>query len=353
MSGLIEQALRQLREETGCLSEDVVRTGLVKGRLTMEVQAPTGRRWFSFAGSLQELRPRAELALPLCGGTCLTEPGVSVLSWRPGRRIALCRAGESGARFLKGLRPGRWRPALVALELVHASLQGEEGFVVPRVLTSSRELACFETTWLGMEALELRHSSVRDFEHVGRALRLFQQQVDAGPLPGHTWGDELEVLNRQQRDVELTLGAVPREWLRVRAALPREFESPHAPVAVHRDLHDGQLLCDDGRVGLLDFDLLARGSGLLDLANLSVHLELRQLQTPALASENMAELLGRALLLGYDVGSGFELLRELRAYQGTSFLRLALLYAQRPRWAHLTGDLIRHAERCLDEYQTA
>ncbi|MEZ5973836.1 MAG: phosphotransferase [Planctomycetota bacterium] len=53
---------------------------------------------------------------------------------------------------------------------------------------------------------------------------------------------------------------------------------PHAWVACHRDLHDGQILISGGRPVLLDLDLLCAADPALDAGNLTAHFLLRELQ---------------------------------------------------------------------------
>ena len=131
----------------------------------------------------------------------------------------------------------------------------------------------------------------------------------------------------------------------------RPYDEP--VVAVHRDLHDGQLLAGEGLVALLDLDGLAAGAPMLDAANLSAHFELRVLQGLGGADAHGAEVCGRALFEGFAVADTEGLHAALRFYQATTFLRLALLYALRPRWAHLARPLVHYAERCLDELALA
>lgn len=97
------------------------------------------------------------------------------------------------------------------------------------------------------------------------------------------------------------------------------------PVLLHRDLHDRQVLvADDGSVGLLDFDLLAAGEPALDLANLLVHLELREHQ--GLLAD--AGVLRDAVLEAYRPSTAT--LTRLPAYAAATRLRLAAVYAFRP-----------------------
>jgi len=105
-----------------------------------------------------------------------------------------------------------------------------------------------------------------------------------------------------------------------------EGHSDSAKLAlVHRDFHDKQVVVDeDGDVGVLDFDLLAAGPPMVDLANLLVHLDLRALQ--GLVAD--AAPLRTAVLEGYQPSGGQ--LRQLPRRERSTWQRLAAVYAFRP-----------------------
>ncbi|HET9872420.1 MAG TPA: phosphotransferase [Propionibacteriaceae bacterium] len=98
-----------------------------------------------------------------------------------------------------------------------------------------------------------------------------------------------------------------------------------AAVLVHRDFHDKQVIVDeDNSVGILDFDLMAMGEPALDLANLLVHLELRQRQGIVADSRHLEE----ATLAGYRPSR--QVLSRLPRYRSLAWFRLAAVYAFRP-----------------------
>lgn len=97
---------------------------------------------------------------------------------------------------------------------------------------------------------------------------------------------------------------------------------------LHRDLHDKQLLlAPDCLPGLIDFDTLACGPAALDLANLLAHLEWRVLQGKARAEQALA--VGSSLIEGYDCASTVQ---DLQPFLDATRIRLACVYAFRPRW---------------------
>ncbi|MFT4540548.1 MAG: hypothetical protein ACI841_001778 [Planctomycetota bacterium] len=351
MSTRIEDAVRHLRALHGILPASVVRTGVSNSCLSIEVSDSGQPRWFSFNGSLAEIHPSSDERVPLCSVVDQQALPLQVLSWRPGRRIAARLDDVNGPRFLKGLRKRRWLRAASALDLVQGSLSASDGFIVPRIVRRIPDWAAFETSWLEMDVLTIGTGSTANFNRVGRAIRLFQHEIDTESLELHDWRAELACVDKALESARSSLGVIPEGWQRLRDRLQDCEPDSGEPVAVHRDLHDGQLMVREGRVGLIDTDLLACGSSLLDVANLGAHLALRELQDPSVGRDHGVESCGRALLMGYSVGEGFERHFELRAYQATTLLRLSLLYAQRPRWSRLCLPLLRIAERCLHDVQ--
>ncbi len=84
----------------------------------------------------------------------------------------------------------------------------------------------------------------------------------------------------------------------------------------------------------MDLDTLALGDPELDVANLATHLTLRSLQ--GLCSLADAIRLQRELLSAYGDALDEE---RLLAYGAAAQLRLACVYAFRPRWRHLSAAL--------------
>jgi Ser/Thr protein kinase RdoA (MazF antagonist) len=118
-------------------------------------------------------------------------------------------------------------------------------------------------------------------------------------------------------------------------ALRPEQPVPLAPA--HRDLHDKQIFLDGGpSVGLLDFDTLAAAEPALDLANLLVHLELRALQGNC--DQAWAARMAKGLLEGY--GRRWPGEDRLSAYADATRVRLACVYAFRPRWSGVGEALL-------------
>lgn len=114
-------------------------------------------------------------------------------------------------------------------------------------------------------------------------------------------------------------------------------DSPPTPAGVsHRDLHDKQVLVDGERVGLLDFDTAAVAEPALDLANLTVHAQLRATQglwSPWHRDTAVAHVRRVADTLQVPPA-------RFAAYAESTRVRLACLYAFRPRWHRLAVSLL-------------
>ena len=109
-------------------------------------------------------------------------------------------------------------------------------------------------------------------------------------------------------------------------------------VLLHRDYHDKQILIDGSRAGLIDFDTLCLGDPALDLGNFLAHLRLSELQEQADLSS-----LREAFLMGYLEDVPQPAPGHLEAYERSTLLRLACIYAVSTRWRHLSGSLLRMA----------
>jgi hypothetical protein len=165
-------------------------------------------------------------------------------------------------------------------------------------------------------------------------------------LPLHRAEDEIRTLSLWVARCE-AFDVLPVGAATLRAAAGQVVErlsagTPQAPVVAHRDLHDKQVLVPAGTgpaggIGLIDCDTLALAEPALDLANLLVHLEFRQAQGLLDPSARAAgERAIRAVALELRVPAD-----RLAAYARSTRLRLACVYAFRPRWRELAGEWCR------------
>jgi aminoglycoside phosphotransferase (APT) family kinase protein len=133
----------------------------------------------------------------------------------------------------------------------------------------------------------------------------------------------------------------PERAATLSAAVERAVDAlaglPTAPATpVHRDLHDGHLLiAPDGAVGLLECDALAAGDPALDLGNLLAHLtwRVRQHRLDRAGAGDTAA----AILDGYAAGPDER--ERAAAYAAAAELRLACVYAFRPRWSAIASGV--------------
>jgi aminoglycoside phosphotransferase (APT) family kinase protein len=145
-------------------------------------------------------------------------------------------------------------------------------------------------------------------------------------------------LARRWPEYEPTVTAL----LRSMTELERAWRAAIEPVPLHRDFHLRQLFFEAGRVGLIDWDLFARGDPALDVGNFLVYLQ-THLAAP------MAERASAAFLAGYGLGQVGASLPRVRFYQAFTYLRLASKSARRQAegWRERTWEMLRNAERNL------
>ena len=206
-----------------------------------------------------------------------------VLSHRPGRRLVLLvrgtGSGERG-RVYKAYRRGRLRAALDRHRLAIRAAAGSR-WNVPAVLDVDERLDLVGFELLPGDAPDLARLAAEPeiYRAMFRELvELFGREREEA-LPLHGPEQELEVLELMARRAVRLRAELPPGWVvardRVTDTFARELASPpEAWSLAHRDLHDGQLLRDGDRFGLLDFDLLCCAESSLDPANLSIYSEL-------------------------------------------------------------------------------
>ena len=277
----------------------------------------------------------ADRRLPALAGL-LSNADARLVAHRAERRATVARPGV----FVKVLPPGR----VEAVAIAHRSAGGRDAAVtVPPVLRADDRVGTLELGRVPGQALhELlgRPGAERHARAVGCALRRFHQCPR--PLGGgyhgpreeaHVLASWLERLRPYEPELHARAVAAARPVMAALATL----SGPPAAV-LHRDLHDKQIfLTPDQRVGLIDLDTLVPGDPALDLANLLAHIRLRALQDGLAASA--AEPARLALLDGYGMSTVGQRAR-LAAYERATELRLACVYAFRPRWDGLASRLV-------------
>lgn len=164
---------------------------------------------------------------------------------------------------------------------------------------------------------------------VGESLRLLHGTQSPPDLPFHGSAEELAVLTTWFDRLATFEFEEAARWRHHLDEIGRMLHQDNAaPVLIHRDLHDKQVLVDGrGTLGWIDFDTLSVGEAAIDLANLAVHLDLRVAQGGL--SRSAAIGAGEALVAGY--GPGAQVRKRVGAYAAAARLRLFCLYAFRPR----------------------
>jgi len=357
----LQLALTKLQEHT--LTVEQVRRVAVErtGVIHIEVHVAGSQRFFVYeANELRELWPQNDSKIPLAAKLADDEfaAGHTIISYRPGRRIVLGPvAGEQG-HIIKGFR--RRRAAHTAeLYGIVTSICRQTGFHVPELLQYKQDSDCLVMALQPGQPPGINEGEAEAWNKIGASLRQFQQSPrNAGLIADlQKFGplDELAVLDERARRFLMCVPALPGQWVSGRRQL--DMAAKNLPPAVngpaHRDLHDGQFIVSGKTISLLDFDLVCIADVALDAANLLAHMRLRTLQDHKAADGAGLSVCSDAFSagLGRQDEAGFE--QRLLFYQATSYYRLALLYALRPRWVHLTEVLVNSGRRCLEAFNDA
>jgi Ser/Thr protein kinase RdoA (MazF antagonist) len=270
----------------------------------------------------------------------LAQPGSTLLVHRPEQRAVVRLAGSATPTYARVVPPSRLESLVTAVDRAREVADG--AFTTPRLLEVDGRsgVAVFESL-PGAPLHELLGSdeALSQAPTIGRALRTLHAAEPHRRTDPHGPDAEARVLwmwvRRLPRYAPSLAGPAGEAAAAVVEALRPMWPPRLAPA--HRDLHDKQIFLDGGpSVGLLDFDTLAAAEPALDLANLLVHLELRAMQRDCDPgwSRSMAE----GVLDGYGRDSYRE--DRLSAYADATRVRLACVYAFRPRWSGLSGPVL-------------
>lgn len=279
----------------------------------------------------------------------LRSPGTQLVSHRASRRAVVRHVTGSGRAvgYTKVVRPSRAqdlaRRGRVAAELLGAAAR------LPQ-LQGTSDLTRGVLSWdivdgstlsdLGRQPTWTPSRATTAWEAAGAVVAALHASDGQHLEAAHGPRDELRAIDTWLTPaVALRLldsGLVARARARVSNLLTED--STGSPMGVlHRDLHDKQLLLDDaGRIGLIDVDTLAHGERALDIANVLVHLELRELQGH-LAPE--AAVASRHAFMA-SVGAGAVSAERIEAYAWATRLRLAGVYSFRPQWRDVAAMLL-------------
>ena len=318
------------------------------GVLHIEVHEAGKRRYFVFElNELRELHAGTDLKIPFIAKL----PGFddqAIISYRPGRRIVL---GPASGNIVKAYKKRRAVQAAVNHAIARSACE-QGGYDVPRLLQVETDNDYLCMSRLVGQTPEIAAGATAVWAVIGSRLRRFQRFSGTDGLDEFSHVEELAVLNERARRFLLCMPVLPGHWLDGLKCL--EDLAAILPSAVkglaHRDLHDRQFIVTDETVGLLDFDLICVADVALDAANLLTHMRLRTLQGSQGTENSALPACSEAFLtgLGRQDEAGFP--QRLLFYQASTYFRLALLYALRPRWAHLTDILIDEGRNCINVF---
>ncbi len=293
---------------------------------------------------VQAMQPRLSALLGDHHQLC----AVDVLKYKPGRRCALAytlRTPSGQFRlFGKVFATGRGAGILLTQGRIFGALESSM-LRIPRPLNYLSDLKLLLTEFLEGRLLadELyRGDTVRSSERMGLALAALH---GSGVVCAKRWTIERELTNAIRTCEEsMRNPARPRALeSAIRTAASRTEVLPELPV--HRDYYLDQLFDVEGRTALFDLDDARQGEAALDVGNFLAHLTLRPLQFPEVAPACAAAR--SPFLAAYHAASALPseaLTARTRIYEATSLLRLAGVYAGRPRWADSIPELL--MDRC-------
>ena len=322
------------------------------GDIHIETYDADKSRFFIFAGNaLREFQPKNDLKVPLANKLFGEEFAThhQVISYRPGRRIVIESVGKESAYIIKGYKKHRSAEAAKRYTIA-ASICESSGFDVPKLLQYETDQDCLVMSKRQGQTPGITESAAKVWRGIGISLKRFQQSPLTGELPTFSFNNELDVLRERARRFLLCKSTLPSNWS---GAFERLTEvTRNLPPAVnglaHRDLHDGQFIVSGNTTSLLDFDLMCVADVALDAGNLLAHMKLRIAQKKPESGDSAFLLCSDSFLQGLGRQRDPNFKWRLTYYQATTFYRLALLYALRPRWSHLTGALVLEGNRCID-----
>ena len=220
---------------------------------------------------------------------------------------------------LRPVTSGSGRQAYDQHLALFKALDGAEQLAIPRPMGFDPEigLALFDSL-PGTPPIFRGLDGYRAVASVMRAIARLQSLTL--PAPPHTAADELALLDGWASRVRHFL---PDLSPLIAAPLARLHDQSstlqsHPPVLCHRDLHEGQILLNGGRTGLLDFDTLRIGDPALDAGNLQAHLILSSLHIgPS----------GAAFVTAIDFHLPHLSPGHIGWWRKAALLRLAMIYA--------------------------
>ena len=325
-----------------------------QGTLHIEIEEGEKQRFFVFEeNEISELLVENDSKIPLLSK--LRKPdsvtGNAIISYRPGRRIVLGSINATNEIITKAYKKHKSQQAAKSYAIAQAACE-QGGFDIPELLRYETQTDSLVMVKRIGKAPVIASDTISTWALIGTCLQQFHTSHGTHDLEEFSARDELLVLDERARRFLLCMPSLPKAWQAGREQL--ETALTYLPPAIlgltHRDLHDGQFIVAGDTISLLDFDLICHADLALDAGNLLAHMKLRTMQGQQQGAHSAFKDCSKAFLfgLGRQQESGFE--HRLYFYQASTFYRLALLYALRPRWSHLTDSLIVEGKRCIDSF---
>ena len=335
--------LREVRAlpTTGAPWPPDVATALVDAPCALVQLFPWDHRLPTLAGALDTDRVGAVLGVAV--------RAAAPVGYWPGMRCQLRYETENGLLFGKVFPDASGGDVAGLLASLGDALAHAEGIAVPALRAWVPSLHLLVTTPLDGEPLleRLAHGATPALlAEVAAALARLHTVSLATIARRFDPDDDLEVVRSW---VAFTTCVFPELGVPLAQALDRlERARPSgegANVVVHRDFYDKQVLVGARRVGVLDLDTLCHGDAEIDVGNFCAHLVLRGLQWHD-APDAFAEL-GTVFVGAYREHRSALDRARLEWYRASTLLRLACVYALRPRWAALAPRLAQESGRAL------
>ena len=325
-----------------------------QGALHIEIEAGDKQRFFVFEeDELTELQIENDARIPLLAN--LSKSGLmtdyAIISYRPGRRIVLAAVNYKNGNITKAYKKHKSPRAAKNYAIAQAACE-RGGFDIPELLSYETKRDCLVMARRIGEAPVVANDTIAVWESVGSCLQAFHSSHSTHDLEEFSARDELFVLDERARRFLLCMPSLPKGWQAGRERLQSALlDLPPAPVGLsHRDLHDGQFIVAGDTISLLDFDLICKADLALDAGNLLAHMQLRTLQGRQQGDSSAYLVCSEAFKTGLGRPHDREFEQRLRFYQASTYYRLALIYALRPRWSHLTDSLIVEGKHCIDSF---
>jgi aminoglycoside phosphotransferase (APT) family kinase protein len=269
---------------------------------------------------------------------------VTLRAHRLGKRAVLqmdLRGTHTGRIFVR-LRPTSSMAGASAYarhQAIAAAMTDAPGISVPKPLHHDSDLGVAFFTALPGHAPRFGQSrGTSEATIVARALASI---VARGPNSGrpHIPADELAILGAWIDRVCIVFpnlaGSAGRALVAVKEALAQMTPAELQPC--HRDFHEGQLLLNECRAGVLDFDTYCLADPALDIGNLIAHLRMRGVQ-----ENRRTKIIEKTFL---DAMAPHARPENIATWTRAALLRLGCIYAFTSAGPKLAQVLFREAGR--------